>query len=224
MVHITSDVAGMYSLELTASNINFLGNARICFTDPDVMAPVWEDLEVVHADYRSILFSGGPVSQTDVETWSQTGAAAAITADAEIDSILEDTGTTIPGTITTMQGNVTDILTDTGTTLPASIAAISTSGAAWGSTTVASPSSTTVFTITDGVTEDSVYVGFLITVTDADGDNLPEPAFVKSYVSSTKTITLSTPLSFTPANADTVSFLAGFGRGSGVTIFRRKGL
>jgi hypoxanthine phosphoribosyltransferase len=41
-----------------------------------------------------------------------------------VTSILEDTGTTIPGTITTMQGNVTDILTDTGTTLDAAVAAV----------------------------------------------------------------------------------------------------
>lgn len=40
--------------------------------------------------------------------------AAAI---ADVAAILVDTGTTIPGTITTMQANVTDILTDTGTTL-----------------------------------------------------------------------------------------------------------
>jgi len=34
---------------------------------------------------------------------------------ADVDAILTDTGTTIPGTITTLQGNVTDILADTGT-------------------------------------------------------------------------------------------------------------
>ena len=41
--------------------------------------------------------------------------------DLIVDDILLDTGTTIPGTITTMQGNVTDILTDTGTTIPGTI-------------------------------------------------------------------------------------------------------
>lgn len=96
--------------------------------------------------------------------------------------------------------------------------------AAWDSTTVSSATSTTTFVIADGVIADDVYNGFLITVTDADGDNDPEPAFVKNYISSTKTIILSTALSFTPATSDTVRFLAGFGRGSGVTIFRRKGL
>ncbi len=49
MVHITSDVAGMYSVELTAAQLNFYGNARLCFTDPDVMCPVWENLKMVPA-------------------------------------------------------------------------------------------------------------------------------------------------------------------------------
>jgi hypothetical protein len=53
-------------------------------------------------------------------------AAALATVDTNVDSILEDTGTTIPGTITTMQGNVTSILEDTGTTIPASIDALPT--------------------------------------------------------------------------------------------------
>lgn len=44
--------------------------------------------------------------------------------DTEVAAILEDSGTTIPGTITTMQGNVTDILTDTGTTIPGTITAL----------------------------------------------------------------------------------------------------
>ena len=53
------------------------------------------------------------------------------TIDGIVDAILEDTGTTIPGTIATidneiatMQGNVTDILTDTGTTIPDQITAL----------------------------------------------------------------------------------------------------
>lgn len=44
--------------------------------------------------------------------------------DTEVADILTDTGTTIPGTITTLQGNVTSILEDTGTTLPATLAAM----------------------------------------------------------------------------------------------------
>jgi len=46
------------------------------------------------------------------------------TIDGNVDDILEDTGTTIPGTITTIDGNVDSILEDTGTTLPNSITAL----------------------------------------------------------------------------------------------------
>ena len=42
----------------------------------------------------------------------------------EVSSILEDTGTTIPGTITTIDGIVDSILEDTGTTLPATLSTI----------------------------------------------------------------------------------------------------
>lgn len=40
------------------------------------------------------------------------------TVDGVADSILEDTGTTIPATLTTIDGIVDDILVDTGTTIP----------------------------------------------------------------------------------------------------------
>src|SRR5512139_1875098 len=41
MVHITDDVGGMYDLELTAAQLNFLGRATLVFTDVDVCLPVW---------------------------------------------------------------------------------------------------------------------------------------------------------------------------------------
>lgn len=58
MAHITSDVAGMYDLELTASQLNFLGKARLCFTDPDVCLPVWENLLLVPAAVFNALIAG----------------------------------------------------------------------------------------------------------------------------------------------------------------------
>lgn len=47
-----------------------------------------------------------------------TDAAIAV-VDANVDAILVDTGTTIPGTITTLQTDASAILVDTGTTIPA---------------------------------------------------------------------------------------------------------
>ncbi|MCP4990980.1 MAG: right-handed parallel beta-helix repeat-containing protein, partial [Colwellia sp.] len=56
-------------------------------------------------------------------------AAALATVDTNVDSVLTDTGTTIPATLTTVEGkidtvdtNVDSVLTDTGTTIPATIA------------------------------------------------------------------------------------------------------
>jgi hypothetical protein len=46
------------------------------------------------------------------------------TVDANVDAVLVDTGTTIPGTIATVDANVDAILVDTGTTLPATLATI----------------------------------------------------------------------------------------------------
>lgn len=74
----------------------------------DLDAQIGTDIDAILADTNEL--------QTD---WANGGRL-----DLIVDGILEDTGTTIPGTITTidneiaaMQGNVTDILTDTGTTL-----------------------------------------------------------------------------------------------------------
>ena len=46
------------------------------------------------------------------------------TIDANVDSILEDTGTTLPASLATIDGNVDDILEDTGTTIPATLTTI----------------------------------------------------------------------------------------------------
>lgn len=65
MVHITSDVAGFYDMELTASNLNFLGNAWLSFTDADVCAPVFVPIEVVPANHFDSLNLGTDVLQAD---------------------------------------------------------------------------------------------------------------------------------------------------------------
>lgn len=51
MVHITNDAVGMYDLELTASQLNFLGNARLVFYDLDGFLVHWIDIQVVSAAY-----------------------------------------------------------------------------------------------------------------------------------------------------------------------------
>src|SRR5574343_941596 len=51
MIHVTDDTAGMYDLELTAAQLNFLGNARITFYDVDGFLVHWIDIQVVSAAY-----------------------------------------------------------------------------------------------------------------------------------------------------------------------------
>jgi len=51
MVHVTDDTVGMYDLELTAAQLNFLGNARLVFYDVDGFLVHWIDLQVVSAAY-----------------------------------------------------------------------------------------------------------------------------------------------------------------------------
>lgn len=58
MVHITSDVAGFYSVELTAAQLNFLGRATLVFTDSDVCLPVFMQLHVVPAQVYNSFTAG----------------------------------------------------------------------------------------------------------------------------------------------------------------------
>lgn len=51
MVHVTDDTAGVYDLELTAAQLNFLGNARITFYDVDGFLVHYIDIQVVSAAY-----------------------------------------------------------------------------------------------------------------------------------------------------------------------------
>lgn len=51
MVHVASDTAGMYDLELTAAQLNFLGPARITFYDETGFLIHWVDILVLSAAY-----------------------------------------------------------------------------------------------------------------------------------------------------------------------------
>ncbi|MCE5212990.1 MAG: hypothetical protein LLG40_15720 [Deltaproteobacteria bacterium] len=51
MALVTSSTDGMYDLELTAAQLNFLGNGRICFYDVDGFLVHWIDIQVVSAAF-----------------------------------------------------------------------------------------------------------------------------------------------------------------------------
>src|SRR5574343_491630 len=51
MVYVTNDTVGMYDLELTAAQLNYLGNVRLVFYDVDGFLVHWIDLQLVSAAY-----------------------------------------------------------------------------------------------------------------------------------------------------------------------------
>jgi len=56
MALVASSTDGMYDLELTAAQLNFLGNARVSFYDVDGFCVHWIDIQVVSAAYFNWIF------------------------------------------------------------------------------------------------------------------------------------------------------------------------
>jgi hypothetical protein len=83
MVHITDDVGGYYDLELTASNVNFLGRARLSITDVATHIPVFHEFMVLPAMAYNTLVLG-----TDYMD-SQVKAIDAAATDSVIDEVVE---------------------------------------------------------------------------------------------------------------------------------------
>ena len=75
MVHITNDAVGMYDMELTAAQLNFLGNARLVFYDVDGFLVHWIDLQVVSAAYFDWKY-GTTLPNVNVTQISGDGTAA----------------------------------------------------------------------------------------------------------------------------------------------------
>jgi hypothetical protein len=142
MVLVTSSTDGMYDLELTGTQLNFLGNARVTFYDVDGFLVHWIDLHVVSAAYFDWMY-GSTIPAVNMTQISGDGTAAdnlesacdnysatrglagtalpAAAADAAGGLIVSDAGGLDADTLTS---NVTAILEDTGTTIPASLTTI----------------------------------------------------------------------------------------------------
>ena len=56
MVHISSDAAGYYDLELTAAQTNYVGRAVLNIIDTDVHLPVFHEFMIVPANVYDSLF------------------------------------------------------------------------------------------------------------------------------------------------------------------------
>jgi len=123
MVHITSDVGGMYDLELTAAQTNYTGRAMLSIHDADVHCPVFHEFQILSANVYDSLFADAATDYLDVNTIQISGTTqTANDVGQDVDDILVDTGTTLPANQSTIIGHidteVAAILVDTGTTIP----------------------------------------------------------------------------------------------------------
>lgn len=75
MVHVTDDTTGMYDLELTAAQLNWLGNGRIAFYDVDGFIVHWIDIHVVSANYWDWKYGTGNVNSNVIAISGDTTAA-----------------------------------------------------------------------------------------------------------------------------------------------------
>ena len=78
------------------------------------------------AEIRAEMDSNSTKLASILEDTGTTLPATLSTIDGNVDSVLEDTGTTLPATLSTISGNVDSVLVDTGTTLPATLSTIET--------------------------------------------------------------------------------------------------
>lgn len=92
MIHVTDDTTGMYDLELTAAQLNFLGNARVNFYDIDGFLVHWIDLQVVSAAFWDWKY-GTTIPKVDLDTIK----TRAITCDSAV-TVLASVGTAATST------------------------------------------------------------------------------------------------------------------------------
>lgn len=109
---------GYYTLDISTSNADTEGFLTVLINDDSLCLPVRVDFMVVNANVYDSLFAAATTDYLQVDTIQVGGATEDIATetkqdviDANVDAILVDTGTTIPGTITTLQADTDDIQT-----------------------------------------------------------------------------------------------------------------
>jgi len=118
MVHVTGDDAGFYDLELTASNLNYLGRAMLAITDATVHCPVFHEFMIIPAMIYDSMILGTDrldTNSTHINDQALT-ASGGITFPA---ATLASTTNITAGTITT----VTTVTTATNVTTVKGLAA-----------------------------------------------------------------------------------------------------
>lgn len=86
MVHITNDDAGMYDLELTAAQLNYVGRAILTIIDTDVHLPVFHEFTILPANVYDSLISGSDALQVHANEITAGLITAAAIANAAIDN------------------------------------------------------------------------------------------------------------------------------------------
>ncbi len=128
MVHLTGDTVGLYSLELTAAQLNFVGRGILVLSDPDVMCPWFKDIVVEPNDLWDMkhgtpvgietMFDNIPEAaestyQAELDTWAATWGVLSNTVwtDARA-AYLDNINNSDLATITAQTGDAYDVLTD----------------------------------------------------------------------------------------------------------------
>lgn len=81
MVHITGDDAGLYDLELTAANTNYVGRALLCLTDAANHVPVFHEFTILPANIYDSMIGGTDLLDVSV---TQISGNAVSTTTAQI--------------------------------------------------------------------------------------------------------------------------------------------
>lgn len=85
MVHVTGDDAGYYDLELTAAQLNYVGNAKLAITDAANHCPVFHELVILPAQVYDSLIAGSDLLDANA---SQLGGTAQTGRDVGLSVLL----------------------------------------------------------------------------------------------------------------------------------------
>lgn len=227
---ITEAVLATPALDDAHADGGFLeiGNGYYRLDLPDAAFATGANYVDVGGTVTGMVVKGGRVRLTDwdIETAVATLGGGATSLDVDANGrvrIVDGTGAgeldTSAGTVSlsaATETQIDDILTDTGTTLPASISGLNDPTAAqvasavlaaigMQTTTIATFTSNTSFTLTAGSANDNAYNDWTCVVIDQSTATQVAVSHVLDYTGSTKTVTLFADDSiFTFANGDTV--------------------
>ena len=89
LVHITGDDAGLYDLELSAADTNYIGRGMLCLNDVATHCPVWHEVLIMPAVEYDAKILGTDLLQVDLTqvAGATTNVAALAT---NVDTILTD--------------------------------------------------------------------------------------------------------------------------------------